>query len=236
MSKIPSSWTLHTIGTIHSCFPDKFGIPRQPGLAPHATATLTFCSPYDQADMVRNLADYSHLWIQFIFHAHVGKGWKPLVRPPRLGGNTKSGVWATRSPFRPNPIGLSVVKLEHIEFTPILRLYLRGIDLLDNTPVLDIKPYLGFVDHIPDAVSGFAEIPLRLQAVTFTPHAEQICQQHALPYPHLKQLIIEILQHSPQPAYIDDNARVYGFYLYHFNIRWKISHETIEVLAIETRI
>jgi tRNA-Thr(GGU) m(6)t(6)A37 methyltransferase TsaA len=235
MNPTPSSWTLHTIGIIHSCFPEKFGIPRQAGLAPHATATLTFCPPYDDAEMVRHLADYSHLWLQFIFHANVDKGWKPLVRPPRLGGNSKSGVWATRSPFRPNPIGLSVVKLEHIEFAPVLRLYLRGADLLDHTPVVDIKPYLGFADAIPDAVSGCATFPPQLP-VRFHPPAEKACQQHTLQYPHLKQLIIEMLQQDPRPAYIDDETRIYGTHLYHFNLRWKISHQTIEVLAIETRI
>ena len=236
MSTLPSSWTLHTIGTIHSCFPDKFGIPRQPGLAPHATATLTFCAPYDDADMVRDLMHYSHLWIQFIFHANGNKGWKPLVRPPRLGGNAKSGVWATRSPFRPNPIGLSVVKLERVEFAPVLRLHLTGVDLMNNTPVLDIKPYLGFIDHIPNAVSGFANTPPPVLPVTFHPQAEQTCQQYILPYPHLKLLIIEILQQNPRPAYITDTARIYGIHLYHFNILWKNTPEAIEVLAIEPRI
>lgn len=236
MHTLPTRWTLDTIGTIHSCFPDKFGIPRQPSLAPHATATLTFLPPYNQVEMVRHLADYSHLWVQFIFHANVEQGWKPLVRPPRLGGNVKSGVWATRSPFRPNPLGLSVVKLEHIERTPILRLHLSGIDFMDNTPVLDIKPYIGFIDHVPHAVSGFADAPPPLLPVMFHPQAEQACRHAMAQYPHLKQLIIEILQQNPRPAYLDNDARIHGTHLYHFNICWKSTQETVEVLAIHTRM
>ena len=233
---MPTSWTFQSIGVIRSCFPDKFGIPRQPSLAPHATAILTFNPPYHHADMVRNLAEYSHLWVQFVFHANLGRGWKPLVRPPRLGGNKHSGVWATRSPFRPNSIGLSVVKLEHIELSPLLCLYLSGVDMMDNTPVLDIKPYIGFIDHIPSALSGCAEAPPPLLPVLFHPEAEQACQQYNLTYPHLRALIIEVLQQNPRPAYMRDTSRIHGTHLYHFNILWKITQNRVEVLAIEARI
>lgn len=231
-----TSWTFHPIGIIHSCFPTRFGIPRQPGLVPHATATLTFYPPFDQPDMVRGLSDYSHLWLQFVFHASATESWKPLVRPPRLGGNKKMGVYATRSPFRPNPIGLSVVKLEAISFTPQLCLYLSGIDVMDNTPVLDIKPYIGFIDQIPEAISGFAHAPPPVFPVCFHPDAEMACRQYASQYPHLKMLITEILQQNPRPAYVDDVERVHGMHLHQFNIRWKMTQNTVEVLAIEARI
>ena len=141
---------LTPIGTIESCFKEKFGVPRQPGLAPAARASLILQPPYNRPEALAGLEAFSHIWLVYLFHAIEKGKWKPTVRPPRLGGNRRTGVFATRSNFRPNPIGLSAVKLENIVTRgPDIRLELSGVDLLDGTPVLDIKPYIDGVDQPP---------------------------------------------------------------------------------------
>ena len=164
-------FSFEPVGVIHSCFKEKFGIPRQPGLAPDARAVLELLPPYNRAEAVRGLEGFSHVWLSFIFHACLGEPWKPTVRPPRLGGNRRLGVFATRSTHRPNPIGLSAVELEKIEAAPgRVLLHLKGVDLLDGTPVLDIKPYLPYSDNIPGALGGFApEMPAAPFEVSFAP-------------------------------------------------------------------
>ena len=166
---------VHPIGIIHSCFSEKFGIPRQPGLVPVARAILEMRPPYDRDEAVNGLETFSHLWIIFVFHANPKGKWQPTVRPPRLGGNRRLGVFATRSGFRPNPIGLSVVRLEGIRrYKNKLLLDLSGVDLLDRTPVLDIKPYLPYVDSVPDAIGGFADRrPASAVTVVFSDHANK---------------------------------------------------------------
>lgn len=145
------------IGVIRSCFRQKFGIPRQPRLVPAARATLELLPSYAQPEAVRGLEGFSHLWLLFVFHGIPAGHWQPTVRPPRLGGNQRMGVFATRSSFRPNPIGLSAVALERIEISAgRVVLHLAGVDVLDGTPVLDIKPYVPYADSIPEAVGGFA--------------------------------------------------------------------------------
>ena len=152
----------HPIGIVHSCFTEKFGIPRQAGLVPAARATLEILPPFDQKEAFRGLDDFSHLWIVFVFHGIVAGKWQPTVRPPRLGGNTRVGVFASRSGFRPNPIGISSVVLESVRRDHgKLLLDVAGIDMLDQTPVLDIKPYLPYADSIPDANGGYASDPPR---------------------------------------------------------------------------
>ena len=149
-------YNLEPIGTIESCFKEKFGIPRQPGLAPAAQATLVLHPPYSNPGAMAGLEAFSHIWLIYIFHAIEKGKWKPTVRPPRLGGNKRTGVFATRSNFRPNPLGISAVKLEKIvPDGETIRLELSGVDLLDGTPVLDIKPYIPFADAHPDATSGW---------------------------------------------------------------------------------
>ena len=164
-------FTFAPIGVIHSCFKEKFGIPRQPGLVPAARAVLELLPPYNRAEAVRGLEGFSHIWVSFVFHACLDAPWKPTVRPPRLGGNRRLGVFATRSTHRPNPIGLSAVELERIETGPgRVLLHLKGADLMDGTPVLDIKPYLPYSDVIPGATGGFAaEAPARSVRGEFQP-------------------------------------------------------------------
>src|SRR5690606_22553065 len=167
--KPPIDFTLPASGSTRSCFKEKFGIPRQPGLAPLARGRLELLPPYRDPAALEGLETCSHLWIQFVFHANSRTQWKPKVKPPRLGGNTSRGVFATRSPVRPNPIGLSVVRLAGItRVQDKCWLELSGIDLLDGTPVLDIKPYVPYVDCIPDAVNRLAPAAPALLPVNFS--------------------------------------------------------------------
>jgi tRNA-Thr(GGU) m(6)t(6)A37 methyltransferase TsaA len=214
------------IGIIHSCFKEKFGIPRQSRLIPEAEARLEILPPYNRAEAFRELADYSHLWILFVFHASARDGWKPTVRPPRLGGNRRVGVFASRSPVRPNPIGLSVVDLIEIDLSHnSVNLHIAGVDLLEGTPVLDIKPYLPYVDAITDAKGGYApDAPGEPIKLSYASAARDALE--AMPAgeaKHLQQLILRILQNDPRPAYLEENKRDhFGMRLYNYNIRWEV--------------
>ena len=225
------------IGVIRSCFPEKFGIPRQPGLVKEAHATLELLPPYDRTEALEGLEAFSHLWLIFVFHASLKESWKPTVRPPRLGGNKRVGVFASRSMFRPNPLGLSVVELERIDTDarpPCL--YLKGVDLLDGTPVLDIKPYLPYVDAIPAAHGGYAvSSPEPQLQVSFTSHAATQCASFAKSYPHLEALIMQVLALDPRPAYYDaDQLRTdFGMRLLDFEVKWRVKGQQVSVLAIE---
>lgn len=155
-----NSFSMEPIAHIRSDFAEKFGVPRQSGLVDALEASIVFTPPYRSPDALRGLEDFSHLWLIWVFDRAIRESWSPTVRPPRLGGNARMGVFATRSPFRPNPIALSCVKLEGIEQTaegPVLRV--RGADLVDGTPILDIKPYIPYADCHPDALGGFAAVP-----------------------------------------------------------------------------
>lgn len=213
------------LGFIRSPYKQKFAIPRQPGLIPEARGELVLHPPYADDAIVRGIEAFSHLWLVFVFHETADKGWSPMVRPPRLGGNTKKGVFATRATFRPNPIGLSVVKLEGISRRgELLVLHLSGIDLLDGTPVLDIKPYLPYSDSLPDALGGFADAaPETAMTVSFSDAAVQFCQkQHK--YPHLQLFIEKVLKQDPRPPYKKqrEDIQTYGMTLYHYNIKWTV--------------
>jgi tRNA-Thr(GGU) m(6)t(6)A37 methyltransferase TsaA len=229
------SYTFEPIGFIRSPYKEKFGIPRQPGLIPEARGELVLVAPYNRPEAVIGLVGYSHVWLQFVFHQALREAWQPTVRPPRLGGNRRVGVFASRAPFRPNPIGLSVVKLEEVRTTDgEVVLELSGIDLLDGTPVLDVKPYVGYVDSIPEARSGFApEAPLIRFAVRFSDLAEgQLLSRHEPE--HLRRFITRLLELDPRPAYSGESrpGRVYGMRLYDFDLRWRISDDVIEVLEL----
>lgn len=219
------NYLIKPIGIIHSCFKEKFAIPRQPGLVPAARAELELFPPYGSPESLRGLSDFSHLWIIFIFHGNSNNGWKATVRPPRLGGNQRMGVFASRSGFRPNNIGMSAVALERICITgKIGRLYLKGGDFLDQTPVLDVKPYLPYADSIPKATANFASTaPSGGFSVLFSPPAEAVCRNIEQDIPLFRQLIIQILQQDPRPAYYKDRAapKIHGFRIYDFNIQWK---------------
>ncbi|MET0081586.1 MAG: tRNA (N6-threonylcarbamoyladenosine(37)-N6)-methyltransferase TrmO [Sedimenticola sp.] len=224
-----------TIGYIHSPFREKFGIPRQSGLVAEVRSTLVFESPYNRPEAVAGLEGYSHVWIQFVFHQAMRDEWQPTVRPPRLGGNERVGVFASRSPFRPNPIGLSVAKLEGIGTgNGRLELSLQGLDLVDGTPVLDVKPYVAYSDSIPGARSGFASsAPEKRLEVHFSPRAlEQIGQRPDSE--NLQALITGVLEIDPRPAYRSggESDRIYGIRLYDFDLRWRVTGERVEVIEL----
>jgi tRNA-Thr(GGU) m(6)t(6)A37 methyltransferase TsaA len=223
------------IGIIHSPFKEKFGIPRQPGLVTEVQGELELLAPYDRVEAFSGLEGYSHLWIQFVFHHALRQRWQPTVRPPRLGGNRKVGVFASRSPFRPNPIGLSVVRLEEIITDQGgVRLKLSGIDLMDGTPVLDIKPYVPYVDSVADADSGFASGPPAASlGVRFSDRAEQRLERRR-DGEFLRSLIPRLLELDPRPAYSEqEEGRVYGFRLYDFDLRWRVVGDEVEVVDLE---
>ncbi len=226
--------TFDSIGIVHSCFKEKFGIPRQPGLVDAATAVLELTGEYASMDAVRGLEQCSHIWVLFLFSEHLQRGWTPLVRPPRSGGR-KMGVFATRSTFRPNPVGMSVVSLERIEERngkPLL--HLRGVDILDGTPVVDIKPYLPYSDSLPEASNRYAPDGQQL-LLQIAYSSEALAQLNRHPQQHsLQPLIEQVLRCDPRPAHQrNGKARSYGTLLMDVNIRWQIKDEIIEVLAIE---
>jgi tRNA-Thr(GGU) m(6)t(6)A37 methyltransferase TsaA len=227
------------IGTITSPYKEKFGIPRQPGLVTAARATLTLLPPYNQPETVRGLDGFSHVWLIFVFHGTQAQGWKPTVRPPRLGGNARMGVFATRSTFRPNPIGLSVAELCDIKIQGNqITLELAGADLLDGTPILDIKPYLPYADALTHASAGFApDAPHSPQVVRFSANASLQCAQKQVQYQTDVRLLIEqILSQDPRPSYQQGQqvARVYAMRLYDFDLRWHYTASGIEVLELAT--
>ncbi len=230
--------TFTPIGIIHSCFKEKFGIPRQPGLVPAAQAILEILPPFDQDEAFTGLDAFSHVWLIFVFHGIAKGKWQPTVRPPRLGGNRRIGVFATRSGFRPNSIGMSAVRLENIcRQDGRLSLQLTGIDLLDQTPVLDIKPYLPYADSISQASGGFASsAPQSALTVEFSDPSRQACDRLENNYPGLGALIVQVLQADPRPAYMVEGAQrtEFGMRLYDLNIRWSVCRNTIVVQKIET--
>lgn len=229
--------SMKPVAVVHSAFKEKFGIPRQPGLANSIVSTIELLPPFSSREAVRGLETCSHIWLVFIFSACVDKGWKALVRPPRLGGNKKLGVFASRSPFRPNPIGLSPVRLDAIRFEgPKVYLDVRGADLLDGTPILDIKPYLPYSDSIDGATFEIADkIELLDLPVIFSAQAERICDQYIATHGQsLKDQICELLRCDPRPAYKKNEAdRVYGVKLYDLDIHWRMNSSSIYVDQID---
>lgn len=235
-----AAFSFEPIGLIRSCFTEKFGIPRQPGLVPDAPAVLEVSPPFDQSAAFRGLEGFSHIWVLFVFHGCLGHPWKATVRPPRLGGNHRMGVFATRSGFRPNQIGQSPARLGRIERSKgVLRLHLTGIDLLDGTPVLDIKPYLPYVDSIPEARGGYARAaPEPSLGVCFSPAAEDAGRGlEQFRYPGLMGLIRSVLSQDPRPAYRkDDDHGRYGMRLWDLNIRFGVKGDTIVVESIDAAV
>jgi tRNA (adenine37-N6)-methyltransferase len=235
--------SLQPIGFVRSCFKEKFGIPRQPGLAPSARGKIIIQPPFDQDAAFVGLENVSHIWVQFVFHQVTEQPWQATVRPPRLGGNRRIGVFASRSPFRPNGLGLSVVRYLGLQREQgQLCLDIAGLDLLDQTPVLDIKPYVPYVDSIRDARNEFAQEAPECRPVQFSEAASKRCsalsQRDNLDW---QQLITEILQQDPRPAYHQTQTqRIYGCRLYDENIRWQVSMKVtglvIDVIDIESVI
>ncbi len=218
------------IGHVESDFPDKFGIPRQSGLAEHLMARIVLEEEFRVPEALRGLESYSHLWIVWYFSETDRKGeWSPTVRPPRLGGNKRVGVFATRSPFRPNPIGLSSVKIEKIENDPKSGpvIYVSGADLMDGTPILDIKPYLAYVDAHPEAAEGFAlnkkDGVLKVQIVP---------ELLALVPEEKQQALLEVLGQDPRPQYQTTEDRIYKMCFAEHEVWFSVKEDTLYVVKI----
>ncbi len=284
------------IGTLHTCYKEKFGIPRQSNLV-EAPGTLVFHPEYAREEAIRGLEAFSHIWLVFIFHeamehreatrlmqtkssgpsegteqftpspqsdppssspstphlsqcpaiqeshgqSDTNRQWAPMVRPPRLGGNKKVGVFSSRSPFRPNPIGISAVCLESVELGkkgPLL--HLTGVDILDQTPILDIKPYIPYSDALLSANDGFAPAPPRSTiGVVFSDMAREQIKEKENDIPHLSDMITGILENDPRPAYHSSrqsnwgNGRIFGIRLFDFDLKWTVEHDQMIVLSLE---
>ncbi len=218
------------IATIRTPFNEKFGLPRQSGLIEDLKGEIIFEKEYAVEEAVRGLADYSHIWILWEFSEAKRDSWSPTVRPPRLGGDTRMGVFATRSPFRPNPIGMSVVKLDSVEIRkntgPVL--YVSGIDMMDGTPVYDIKPYLPHIDSIPDAMGGFSsDVKDYSLEVQFDNNTDREIN------PENVKTLIKIISNDPRPSYQDDPKRVYGMNFFGMNVRFFVEKNVAHIIKIE---
>ena len=222
--------TMHIIANIHSDFPTKFGIPRQSGLVEELTAKIVFTPDYRAPEAVRGLEDFSHIWLIWQFSKAVRENWSPTVRPPRLGGNTRMGVFATRSPFRPNAIGLSCVRLLKVEPNtpegPVLTV--AGADLMDGTPILDIKPYIPYADCQPEATGGFTDTAGDfLLKVEFPPELLEMVPEDR------REALIGVLRHDPRPSYQRNAERVYGMEFAGVNVRFRVEGDTLLVVDCE---
>lgn len=236
------------IGFVRTPFHDKYGIPRQPGLVSNAKGTIKVVDDPDLKTALRSLEEFSHLWIVFVFHEHGGKNWKPSVRPPRLGGARKVGVLASRSPHRPNPIGLSAVALERIDLDAAggPEIHVSGVDLLDGTPVLDIKPYIPYADAIPSANAGWASDPIARYPVSFKASAEEEIRTLDLGGErNLRSMIIEVLELDPRPAYqkrqlpigsSEARGSKFGIELIGFEVKYEITDTGLLVTRVEPAI
>ncbi|HCM64325.1 MAG TPA: tRNA (N6-threonylcarbamoyladenosine(37)-N6)-methyltransferase TrmO [Morganella sp. (in: Bacteria)] len=234
-----SEFSFSPIGFIRSPWQEKFAIPRQPGLVEDGTGELHFVAPYNHADCVRGLEQFSHVWVIFVFHEIPANSWRPLVRPPRLGGNAKLGVFATRSTYRPNPVGMSLVRLNEIHYEgETAYLSLGSLDLLNGTPVLDIKPYLPYAESVPDAQAGFAqEEPAADMPVIFSSAAQHFMTTQSARYPDLARFITQVLAQDPRPAYKKQQTddKIYAVHLLDFDVRWQIRNGVTEVISLENR-
>ena len=221
--------TMQVIARMHSDFATKFGIPRQSGLVEELRSTIVFEPEFRNSDALRGIEDFSHLWIIWQFSEAVRQGWSPTVRPPRLGGNTRMGVFATRSPFRPNNLGLSSVKLLGVEHTAEFGtvLHVGGADLMDGTPIFDVKPYIPYSDCHTDATGGFTDT------------AGDFLLEVDFPAELLKKLpvskweaAIGVLSHDPRPSYQKNPDRIYGLTFAGFDIRFRVKEETLTVIEV----
>lgn len=220
------------IAYIRTDFPEKFGIPRQSGLAAELQARIVFEPRYRNADALRGLEDFSHIWLVWEFSANRHQAqWQPTVRPPRLGGNRQMGVFATRSPYRPNPLGLSCVCLESIDYQcadgPVI--YVKGADLMDGTPIYDIKPYIKYADSRPDAVCGYVDSLQERSLHVVLPEAvsEKMIDRGRL------AALVEVLELDPRPSYHDDPERVYGLSFAGQNVKFRVRDRVLTVIDIE---
>lgn len=230
------------IGWVKSPFKERYGIPRQSGLAKHVEGQLCFVKHEDLKTALKGIELFSHIWVIFVFHQHGGKKWKPSIRPPRLGGRKKMGVLASRSPHRPNPIGISVLKLNSVDFEsekgPLI--HVSGLDLLDGTPILDIKPYLPYADALQDSTSGWAHLEIQKISVEFSENARSFIIQQENSF-YLENVIRELLELDPRPAYLQRKEpfhrseywlRPLGIKILNHEIKYQFTKNGIEVISI----
>ena len=220
--------SIKVIARIRSDFPEKFGIPRQSGLVPELRAKIVFEPEFRNADALRGIEGFSHLWLIWQFSAAVRDTWSPTVRPPRLGGNERMGVFATRSPFRPNAVGLSCVKLEGVAQEDGLGsvLIVSGADLMDDTPIYDIKPYLPYADAHPEARGGFAPAAKETIRVECAPELLESVPERQ------RAALLGVLAQDPRPQYQDDPARVYGMSFGGWDVKFRVRSGTLEVVSL----
>lgn len=227
-----SGRVFQVIARIHTDFPTKFGIPRQSGLVRELEGRIVFEPEYRNPDALRGIEEFSHLWLLWEFSEAVRDTWSPTVRPPRLGGNRRMGVFATRSPFRPNPVGLSAVRLSSVELHtdqgPVL--YVSGADLMDGTPIFDIKPYLAFADSHPEASGGFTD-----QTRSYGLRVEITEEFLSRMEPEKRDALVAVLAHDPRPSYQDDPERVYGMEFAGHEIKFTVRNGVLTVRNIEHR-
>ena len=222
-------FSIEPIARIQSDFPSKFGIPRQSGLVAQLRSTIIFEPQYRNADALRGMEDFSHLWLIWQFSENIRTQWSPTVRPPRLGGNTRLGVFATRSPFRPNNLGLSCVKLIGLEQTREygMVIHVAGADLMDGTPIFDIKPYIPYSDCHPDALGGFTDAtPRQILQVEIEPSALEKLPEDK------REALVGVLAQDPRPSYQNDPDRTYGLPFGGFDIRFQVKDQTLTVLEV----
>jgi tRNA-Thr(GGU) m(6)t(6)A37 methyltransferase TsaA len=245
--KIPlPHFEFEAIGIAQTPFTQRFGIPRQPGLVPEAKGILKINGHPDYQYALKRLEEFSHIWVIFVFHAHGGNKWKPTIRPPRLGGKEKVGVLSSRSPHRPNPIGLSVVELEKIDFNAKggPELYVNGVDLLDGTPILDLKPYIPYADSVPQANSGWAHEDIKKTPVVFEELAlKKIQEIEKKECPDLKNLVEQLLTIDPRPGFQkrelppeaeESQGKIFGLLVKKYDIKWKIENRNFVVFDLES--
>ena len=220
------------IAHIRSDFSEKFGIPRQSGMVNELVSKIVFTEEYRVPEAIRGLSGFSHIWLIWDFSLAHREGWSPTVRPPRLGGNMRMGVFATRSPYRPNPIGLSCVKIERIEENaeegPII--YVRGADLLDRTPIYDIKPYIPMSDMKADASAGFSG-----EYVDYSLAVEYDDGVLDILAPEKREALLKVLSLDPRPSYQDDPERIYGLSFAGYNIRFSVCENTLRITEINIK-
>lgn len=231
-----TDYPMAAIADVHCPFSEKFTVPRQPGLTPSVTSIIKMREPYNKPEAFNGLSLFSHIWVIFRFHQNLANGWRAQVRPPRLGGNEKLGVFATRSSFRPNGLGMSVVRLNKIHVDgQNIELHVAGLDVVNNTPVYDIKPYISYSDSVPDAGSGFAPDPPKTVAVDLTPEAMQQLKKLSTSSDLIAIQIRETLSQDPRPAYrknkiLDEN--IYGVAFSGLNFKWRFIDDQIFVFDI----
>ena len=235
MNNQEQHYHVEIIGQIRSCYREKFGIPRQPGLVNQATAQISFFPPFGREEMFRQLDQFSHIWVQFVFHGVFAEGWRTTTRPPWLGGQERVGVYASRSPHRPNHLGLSVVKLLAILATAKgVVLEVGGGDFLDGTPVVDIKPYVPFCDCVPEALAGYSGQRPDPLAVQFSEEAATFCHQYRQQTGReLHDIIEQVLGQDPRPASQRTTSKIFGIQLWDVNIRWVVENDLVTVITCQ---